>query len=250
MIFQEKIHRASIRDLRQGYTHNREKRLYGCLFCDFETFRGRIYQLDGQFQDAELTMQNHIHKEHGSPFEFLISLDKENHGLSANQRQILQLIYQGKPDAEIARMTGKAQSTIRNVRYVLKEKFKETKIFVAIIEELYEKLDRNVEKMMSFPNSVSLPKAHLEISEREQKQILAKYFRDSRIEQFPKKEKRKLVLLHRVSKLFEKDKKYSEKEVNEKLKKVAADHVTIRRYLIDYGFLERQKDGSEYWLAS
>ena len=249
MIIQEKIHRASIEELRQGYICDAEKRLYDCLFCQFETVWGRIYQHDDQFEDAELTMQNHIHKEHGSSFEFLISMDKENHGLTVNQRQILQLIYQGKPDAEIARMTGKAPSTIRNVRYVLKEKFKETKVFMAIIEELYEKLDHSVEKMMTFPASVNLPKAHLEITEQEQKQILAKYFRDSRIEQFPKKEKRKLVLLHKVSKIFEKDKKYSEKEVNERLKKVAADHVTIRRYLIDYGFLERQKDGSEYWLA-
>jgi hypothetical protein len=28
------------------------------------------------------------------------------------------------------------------------------------------------------------------------------------------------------------------------------DYVTVRRYLIEYGFLDRKDDGSQYWLKA
>jgi len=36
--------------------------------------------------------------------------------------------------------------------------------------------------------------------------------------------------------------------VNEIIKNRYPDFVTIRRYLIEYGFMERKPNGSEYWL--
>ena len=45
---------------------------------------------------------------------------------------------------------------------------------------------------------------------------------------------------------FDENKKYSEAEVNEILKPVYDDFVLLRRYLIDYKFLMREKDGSSY----
>lgn len=50
--------------------------------------------------------------------------------------------------------------------------------------------------------------------------------------------------LHR----FELSRKYTEKEVNQILKEANPDYVTLRRYLIDYGFLDRYNDGSSYWV--
>lgn len=49
-------------------------------------------------------------------------------------------------------------------------------------------------------------------------------------------------------KRFEAGKTYSEKEVNEILKTVHADFVSLRRHLIEYGFMNRHNDGSEYTL--
>ena len=43
-------------------------------------------------------------------------------------------------------------------------------------------------------------------------------------------------------------KKYTEKELNTILVESFDDYVTIRRYLIEYGFLDRKKDGSRYWI--
>ena len=39
-----------------------------------------------------------------------------------------------------------------------------------------------------------------------------------------------------------------EKEVNEILKTVYTDYVMLRRYLIELGYMDRNKDGSTYWL--
>ena len=51
-----------------------------------------------------------------------------------------------------------------------------------------------------------------------------------------------------ISKRFQIGKIYGEKEVNQILKMVYEDYVTLRRYLIEYGFLDRKPDGSQYWL--
>jgi hypothetical protein len=65
---------------------------------------------------------------------------------------------------------------------------------------------------------------------------------------FPAKEKKKYVLLTYIIKLFKKGIKYTEKEVNEILKPVYEDYVIIRRYLVDYQFLDRLDNGKAYWV--
>ena len=42
---------------------------------------------------------------------------------------------------------------------------------------------------------------------------------------------------------------YTEREVNEIIQPIYADYVTIRRYLISYGLMNRTRNGSEYWLT-
>lgn len=46
---------------------------------------------------------------------------------------------------------------------------------------------------------------------------------------------------------FEFDRNYSEKEVNQILQRTYDDFVTLRRYLIEYGFMKRDTEGSQYW---
>lgn len=65
---------------------------------------------------------------------------------------------------------------------------------------------------------------------------------------FPAKEKKKYVLLTYIIKLFKKDIEYTEKEINEILKPIYEDYVMIRRYLVDYGFLDRLDNGKAYWV--
>jgi hypothetical protein len=91
------------------------------------------------------------------------------------------------------------------------------------------------------------------ITETENEEILNAYFKqglEGPLSEFPKKQKRKIAILMHIIKRFDASKEYTEKEVNEILKKVFDDVVTIRRYLIDYGLLERKPDGSKYWIKT
>lgn len=65
---------------------------------------------------------------------------------------------------------------------------------------------------------------------------------------FPKKQKQKYLCLLHLKELFDKNLKYNEKEVNSILEKVYPDYVMVRRYLVDYQILNRELDGSSYWL--
>lgn len=64
---------------------------------------------------------------------------------------------------------------------------------------------------------------------------------------FPPKQKKKYIVLSIIMNEIE-DRIFSEKELNEVLKNIYFDFVTIRRALIDFGFMERTKDGKEYWI--
>lgn len=88
------------------------------------------------------------------------------------------------------------------------------------------------------------------ITEKEKEKVLNTYFTadHTKLKQFPSKEKRKIVVLQQIITDFEQSKTYTEKEVNAILKTFYDDFATIRRYLIEYGFLDRNRDCSQYWV--
>ena len=75
--------------------------------------------------------------------------------------------------------------------------------------------------------------------------------------QFPKNHTDRLVLLGSIALALKPKKVYSEKKINEIIlewiKKMAKesylDHVTLRRYLIDFGLIERDPDGRQYHIS-
>jgi hypothetical protein len=88
------------------------------------------------------------------------------------------------------------------------------------------------------------------VTEVEAAGLLEKYFEpgpEVRLKKFPRKQKEKLVVLNRLAELFEKDRFYTEKEINADLEGVYPDYVTVRRYMVDYGFLDRKPGGGDYW---
>jgi hypothetical protein len=91
------------------------------------------------------------------------------------------------------------------------------------------------------------------IKEEERKKVLSTYFKegiDGKLDVFPSKQKRKWIVLECIIKRFESNRIYSEKEINDTLKVAYSDFAAIRRYLIDFGFMERSKDCTEYWVKS
>lgn len=63
---------------------------------------------------------------------------------------------------------------------------------------------------------------------------------------YPSKRKNQWAILYIISKDFNFDQAYTEKEINAILKNYHVDYVRIRRDLIDNQFLSRTKDGSIY----
>ena len=68
----------------------------------------------------------------------LLSLSREQTGLSESQQEILSLFAQGLSDAVIAQRLGISNSTVRNHRFKLKEKERQAKVFLSIMAHLEE----------------------------------------------------------------------------------------------------------------
>lgn len=75
---------------------------------------------------------------------------------------------------------------------------------------------------------------------------LQKFFKNNKLIKFPKKYDYRQEVLFFFYNLFEDNKEYSEKEINEIIKIYYDDFPAIRRYLVDYKFLIRDKRGSIY----
>lgn len=89
-----------------------------------------------------------------------------------------------------------------------------------------------------------------EITEDEYQKILGNVFESLdplRLKVFSSKEKKKIATLRRISEVFEPNKEYSEKEINETLKAIYPDFATLRRYLVEYGYMVRTPDCKRYW---
>ncbi len=76
-------------------------------------------------------------------------------------------------------------------------------------------------------------------------QVLNRSIVDGRLVQLPRKRSKRLVVLDYFAQLFEPGSHYSERQVNATLRAFDDDVATLRRYLVDEGFLDRA-DGS-YW---
>ncbi|MBD3259894.1 DUF2087 domain-containing protein [Candidatus Woesearchaeota archaeon] len=66
---------------------------------------------------------------------------------------------------------------------------------------------------------------------------------------FPRNDALKQVILKKITAEFEKNKKYGEQEVNNKIKKYFDDYVLIRRELINFGYMQRDPAKAEYWVV-
>ncbi len=75
--------------------------------------------------------------------------------------------------------------------------------------------------------------------------VLRQYFRGGVLREIPAKESKRRVVLERLAWEFEPGIRYPEKEINATLKRFHPDYASLRRYLVDEGFLSRE--GGEYW---
>lgn len=241
--------KGSPEEIKRGYVE--EEDYYLCLLCGRKIDKGIVYPEEGLLYEAERYMRAHIDKAHQSVFEHLIQLDKRITGLTEHQKSLLQLFYQGKSDGEVQQEMGiGSASTIRNHRFVLKEKERQAKVFLVLMDLLKDKNKRSPGYLPPH-NTATMIDDRYNLTQEENEKIIAKYFPEGRggpLKTLAMKEKNRLAVLRVIAGRFEAQKLYSEKEVNAVLKKAYADFATLRRYLIEYGFMDRRPDGSQYWL--
>ena len=78
-------------------------------------------------------------------------------------------------------------------------------------------------------------------------EVKIKYFKNDKLITIPKKEKNKILVLQIVLEMLKaKSLEFTEKELNEEIKEIYPDYSLIRRYLVDYKFLERDNYGRMY----
>ena len=76
--------------------------------------------------------------------------------------------------------------------------------------------------------------------------MINKFFLNGKLKKIPKKYEAKLEVFDFFSDKFEINRQYSEKEVNEILNEYFEDYVTLRRYLVDFKYLIRDRYGKFY----
>lgn len=244
---------SSINNLVQGFTESNGG--FTCLVCGHQFENGIVYNMRGTLYEARKAVSEHVMAEHGDMFTVLLNLGKEANGLSEIQQTILAMLYNGWNDRHIAKELGdKSASTIRNHRFQLRRKAKEARVFLALMELLELRLGTEQQfnqQFLEFHRDIPVDDERIMITAGEAEKIRRKHFssrKPLRLVSFPKKEKSKLVILLDIAKHFEKNRSYTEKEVNDILLPVFEDYVTIRRYLVDYRFLKRKPGGRDYTL--
>ena len=78
--------------------------------------------------------------------------------------------------------------------------------------------------------------------------IALRYFGpDGRLTGLPAKQARRQRLLDLIARRFVPGVHYTEVEINRELMALYDDYVTLRRALVDFGFLDRASATGEYW---
>lgn len=239
---------ASTEELKKGWQENGKE--MKCLICGETYEKGEIFPLDGKYYDAEKRMKLHLEREHGSMLHFLLHSGLA--GISDIQRAILTAMAEGLSDKETAARQQIAQSTVRNHRFKLREKERQARVFLAMMELMKEAApeeNASGEKLCEPHRTAVMVDDRYVTTEEERNRILETFFDENgHLKEIPAREKRKVVILRKIAENFKPGTKYTETEVNRILKRINDDFPYIRRLMIEYGFLERTSDCSGYWV--
>jgi DNA-binding HxlR family transcriptional regulator len=117
---------------------------------------------------------------------------------------------------------------------------------------LFKRLAAEIEQSQPLPAPVAADDAWIAALgwSAEDQQVLREHTQGRQLTRLPSKQKKTQVILRWLATLFEPERFYSEAEVNTLLKAVyAEDYVSLRRDLVDLGYLRRERGGGKYWLA-
>jgi hypothetical protein len=239
---------ASIKELKQGWLEDCPSRSRICVHCGKRFSRGQVYPFGDELLTSRAAADRHVRETHGSAFAAILAAGKTATGLSEVQETVLRGLYSGSDDGELAKALGdKALSTVRSHRRNLRLKAAEARFFLAAME-LAEERTRDESRFVDFGPGLPVRDERADVTGEEAAAIEKTFMRpDGSLSRIPPKEKQKLVILRRLAELFERGRAYSDAEVRSLLGAVHEDHALLRRYLVDYRFIERDDEGRRYW---
>lgn len=243
---------GTIEEIKKGYIEQED--CYRCIICGEVFIKGQIYKVDENLYDTQKATQLHIEQKHHSMLNYIINMNNSFIGITEIQKSLLQLLAEGNGDKEVGEKMKINPSTVRNHKYRLREKEKQAKIFLVLMQLLEEEQSRPIHlleqtKLCETPKTATMIDDRYNTTEQEKEKIIAAYFDETgKLKNYPAKEKRKIIVLEKISTHFKKGKFYSETEINRILTRICDDHATLRRAMIEYGFMERANDGDNYWI--
>lgn len=208
--WQERLYQADDDELSRGFTRADN----ACLFCN-------------QRMTDPLAAGQHVKTVHGGTLSALLALDKSFTGLTDKQRALIALWHDGVPDQELAQQTGVSVSTLRNQRFALRQRERESRLFLMALH------------LSGLSARMQAPKPS--------KDDPSRYFKDGRLTQIPKGDKPRVAVMLHIANQFAPNVRYTDAQVREMLAPIHEDYALIRRYLVDNGLLHRTPDGRTYW---
>lgn len=188
---------ASIQDLKNGFIYEESKEQYLCLVCGQTFTQGIIFPFKNALYDAKKMIKHHIQEAHNSMFIYLLNMDKKFTGFTEYQKELMIYFKEGHSDKEIAeKLDGKNLSTIRNNRFNLRQKEKQAKIQLAILELLNESSDCD---FIHIHKSAVMVDDRYDITNKEEQKVLEQHFKGTKLLHFPKKQKKKLIILRHIT---------------------------------------------------
>lgn len=86
----------------------------------------------------------------------------------------------------------------------------------------------------------------VQTEDEDERKVFQSFFEGDRLKALPASRKKSLVILNWFAKMFEAGVRYTEREVNEIILRHYEDYATVRRELVDWDFMQREK--GIYWL--
>ncbi|MDR1501080.1 MAG: DUF2087 domain-containing protein [Prevotella sp.] len=244
--------RLTLSEIKRGYHFDEGEDAFICNYCGKAFQKGQVFLVSENLLNAENAVDKHIEVAHDGNYTQLINIDTKYNTFTDNQKELLSLFNSGISDNEIAKKLDVSVSIIRQQKFSFIEMAKRYKFYLAVYENVFDGRMTGGEAIASIHNNAKYYDDRYVITEKERSHILETFFESMNpltLKCFPAKEKNKVIILSKIAEQFKIGQNYTEKEVNLILKSVYNDINSIRRYLIMYGFMERTKDGSSYWLA-
>lgn len=126
--------------------------------------------------------------------------------------------------------------------------------FYALNKDQLKRIGQQIASLETFDFSVDMSHPdkswvnELDLSD-EDKKVLRDYVVDGRLRNIPMKKGKLLSIVRWLALQFEPNRFYSEPEVNEIIKQFHHDYAGLRRDMIGFGYMRRERGGSKYWLT-